>query len=125
MMAAGCVPVDLYRYNNLLDHQTGTILLAYQNAASIAKALLSILGDPAKARDMSASAIEFAKSRTLEWEVDVIANNLMALMDGDLPPMWPAPQPYDAPPVIATEYESEDAIRRFCEAQLKASRAGA
>lgn len=125
MMAAGCIPVDLYRYNNLLDHQTGTILLAYQNAASIAKALLSILGDPAKARDMSASAIEFAKSRTLEWEVDVIANNLMALMDGDLPPLWPAPQPYDAPPVIATEYESEDAIRRFCEAQLKASRAGA
>ncbi|WP_373417079.1 rhamnosyltransferase WsaF family glycosyltransferase, partial [Vibrio parahaemolyticus] len=29
MMASGCVPVDIYRYNNLLDFKSGTSLLAY------------------------------------------------------------------------------------------------
>lgn len=123
MMAAGCVPVDVYRYNNLLDHKPGTILLAYQNQHSIAAALLEVLGDADKARAMSRAARRFVAPRTLDWEVDVISNNLLALMQGELPPFAMLDQLiYDQPPIIVAEHGNEQAMRKFCDSQLAAAR---
>ena len=121
MMAAGCVPVDLYRYNNLLDHKRGTALLAYQNADSLAQAMLELLSDPDKARGMAKAAQTFVSSRTLDWELDVIANNVLALMDGELPPLSEIDLFYDDEPIISATKGDEQAMRRFCDAQRAAA----
>ena len=121
MMAAGCVPVDLYRYNNLLDHKSGTVLLAYQNADSLAQAMLEILSNPGKATEMSKAAQAFVSTRTLDWELDVIANNVLALMDGKLPPSSEIDLFYDDEPVICTTRGDAGAMKRFCETQREAA----
>ena len=121
MMVAGCIPVDLYRYNNLLDYESGTILLAYQNAESISHALSQILSNPRMAKDMSERAHAFAVPRTLDWEVDVIANDVLAMMDGTLPPLIDINLFYDDEPVIVAADSDERAVRRFCDAQREAA----
>jgi hypothetical protein len=121
MMAAGCVPVDLYRYNNLLDHKPGTILLAYQNAESLAQAMLEILSSPDKARVMAKAAQTFVSSRTMDWELDVIANNVLALMDGELPASSEIDLFYDDEPIISATKGDERAMKRFCDAQREAA----
>jgi glycosyltransferase involved in cell wall biosynthesis len=118
MMAAGCVPVDLYRYNNLMDHADGTILLAYQNSQSIAAAILSLLTEPDRASRMSAAAMRFAGSRTLDWEVDVIANNVLAMMEDTLPATWPCSMRFTGAPLIAPKGDTQS-VRRFCETQRR------
>lgn len=117
MMAAGCIPVDLYRYNNLLDHQDGTISLAYQNSASLAQAMVDILSDGHKSQTMSKSGAAYVAKRTLKWEVDLIANYTLAMMGNQLDGKWTSSAIYSSAPVIAEGVEAAFA-RRFCEAQL-------
>lgn len=112
MMAAGCVPVDLYRYNNLMDHIPDTIMLAYQDSASIAEALLAVL-DPPTFKRMSVAARRFTASRTMDWEMDVIANSVLAQIDGTLPADASIRLSYVDEPVIATGSRSV-AVERFC-----------
>lgn len=117
MMAAGCVPVDLYRYNNLLDHREGSILLAYQSPESIAKAMLQVLENPPRAAKMSAAGRKFMASRTLDWEVDVIANTVLAQLDGTLPKFSTPDLLYSDAPVIA-DRGNQTAMTQFCKAEL-------
>ena len=79
-MAAGCVPVDLYRYNNLFDNPTGTSLLAYQSPRSIAEAVLSLLNNKEECNLRSGNCIEVANKRTIEWEVDTAVNSINYLL---------------------------------------------
>lgn len=81
-MAAGCVPVDLYRYNNLFDNPTGTSLLAYQSEASIASAILHLLENPEECNLRRENGIALAKQRTMQWEVDTAANAVRWLLSG-------------------------------------------
>ncbi|MEZ5816102.1 MAG: hypothetical protein R3D44_03375 [Hyphomicrobiaceae bacterium] len=118
MMAAGCVPIDLYRYNNLLDHEAGTLLLAYQNSESIAEALLSVLSDGKRAQSMSGAGRAFMASRTLRWETDVMCNDLLALLQGQLPKTMPFDLLYGAEPIIAQSGDISS-IKRFCADQLR------
>lgn len=115
MMAAGCVPVDLYRYNNLMDHVPDTTMLAYQDSASIAEALLAVL-DPHTFKRMSAASQRFAASRTLDWEMDVIANSVLAQIDGTLPAVSESRLSYTDEPIIAPGSRST-AAERFCRSQ--------
>jgi O-antigen biosynthesis protein len=117
MMAAGCVPVDLYRYNNLLDHKAEAILLAYQNPESIAKALLQILENPDLAAKMSGIGQKFMASRTLDWEVDVVSNAILAQLDGTLPEFSSPDLLYSHAPIIA-EGGNQRAMKQFCSAEF-------
>lgn len=81
-MAAGCVPVDLYRYNNFFDNPTGTSLLAYQSEASIAEAILHLLENPDECNSRREKGIALAKQRTLKWEVDTSVNAIRWLLSG-------------------------------------------
>lgn len=118
MMAAGCVPVDLYRYNNLLDFREGTALLAYQSPASVAAALAALLSDATGASKRSEACIKFASSRTEQWETDVICNHVLAQMAGRTLALGEInlPNPYADGPIIAT-IDDLAAVRRFCEWQ--------
>ncbi len=118
MMAAGCVPVDLYRYNNLLDHSGGTIGLAHQDPDSLALAMTGLLQNAASTAQMSSNAQLYASKRTLDWEADVIANSVLSLLDGsfsigDVPELQ-----YADPPIIASNRFREGAYQ-FCSRQLK------
>lgn len=81
MMAAGCIPVDVYRYNNLLDYDDDTAILAYQNAESIALALNLAL----KKNEQVAASLDLARvaaRRTLRWENDAIVGHVLGTLAG-------------------------------------------
>jgi len=118
MMAAGCVPVDVYRYNNLFDYPAGTTLLAHQTPASLAKAICSLIEDPVALKTRRAECIRYAASRTLDWEVDTLVNTLHAKMRGlDLPTQTSNPL-YGASPVIALNKPDSGSVE-FCQTQAK------
>jgi glycosyltransferase involved in cell wall biosynthesis len=83
MMAAGCIPVDLYRSNNLFDHRDGCAVLAYQTPTSLAAALEMLLVDRSQAERRRHSCVEFVASRTEQWETDVLVNHVLALVSGE------------------------------------------
>jgi FMN phosphatase YigB (HAD superfamily) len=117
MMAAGCIPVDLYRYNNLFDHRDGCAVLAYQSPASIAAALEMLLVDSPQAARRRSACIEFVLPRTEQWETDVLLNHLLEMVAGEPPPRGAAVRPsYHEAPVIAREDETA-AIYQFCDWQ--------
>lgn len=118
MMAAGCIPVDLFRYNNLLDYRDGTACLAYQSPQSVAAAIEAIASDQAAAAERREACIQFASSRTEAWETDVTCNHILSAMSGrDLMLGEVAlPTAYAEKPFLAAD-DRTGAIRRFCDAQ--------
>lgn len=74
MMRAGCVPIDVFRYNNLFDYQSGTGMLVYQNPESISSAILELLSNSSDFNYRMNNCIEFSRTRTLDWEIDFLAN---------------------------------------------------
>ena len=118
MMAAGVVPVDIYRYNNLMDYQAGTISLAYQSSASLAEAMCVLLEDSEKLQRHRHAGIEFAKTRSLDWEMDVIFNHSLALLNG-VHASQPVPHvSYDAMPVLAKCDDTHN-VKAFCDWQRR------
>lgn len=119
MMAAGCVPVDLYRYNNLFDYASGTGMLAYQTPESIAEAICQLMEDDTLADTRAEAGRDYVLPRTLDWETDVAANAVNHVLSGgtldDLPP--PLRSYHDAP-VVSGDCDSL-ATQRFLEWQAK------
>jgi FMN phosphatase YigB (HAD superfamily) len=116
MMATGCVPVDVYKYNNLFDYPNGTAMLAYQDHRSIAKALeLLILNAPETTR-RSKNCIDYALYRSLNWEVDSLVNSVAySHCTEDFRYMSkPSPRYTDTPVYHEIGPESKSALR-FCE----------
>ena len=70
MMASGLPVVDLYMENNLYDMPDEGVLLAHYTPESIAQALLDIIENSDKARDLSEYGIQYMKNRTLEYGYD-------------------------------------------------------
>ncbi|NNU79017.1 hypothetical protein HMH01_01075 [Halovulum dunhuangense] len=119
MMAAGCVPVDIFRYNNLFDYPDGAAKLAYQSPASVAEALLSLFKDPDETESRRAHGIDYMRPRTLEWEVDVAVNAVSWAMQAGQAEELPVARPlYTGAPVIA-EADDTTAARAYCAAQAR------
>jgi FMN phosphatase YigB (HAD superfamily) len=118
MMAAGCIPVDLFRYNNMMDHVRGTSLLSYQGAASVAAALSLLLLDQDEAARRRAACVAFGQTRTLAWEMDALTNNVMAMMSGETLGGHAQEMMYRDGPFFAPE-DDHKSPRQFCEWQLR------
>ena len=112
-MASGVVPVDLYRYNNLFDYAPGTALLAYQSPSSIAEAMLSLLDDENYFQERQDKCIDFVSSRTLDWEMEVIANAIIAEMYGKKNNFAPKQIMYTESPYISNA-DKVDRVTAFC-----------
>lgn len=118
MMAAGCIPVDLYRYNNLFDYDSNTAMLTYQNPESVALGLRLAL---TKNQDTTTSRglADVARRRTLKWENDAIVGHVLsrlndtADLDGDV-----VRRSYISPPIIAPTDAGPGAVS-FCAWQRK------
>jgi FMN phosphatase YigB (HAD superfamily)/glycosyltransferase involved in cell wall biosynthesis len=121
MMAAGCVPVDVYRYNNLFDYDNGTGLLAYQSAESIAEAILHLLDQEEELAARRERCISSAAHRTLEWETDSAVNATEHVLEGGELDEIPQPSPsYTDRPFIAAR-DDRPSIRAWCSWQKKLS----
>lgn len=113
-MAAGCIPVDLYRYNNLFDNPNGASLLAYQSESSIAGAILHLLEHPSESLRRRENGIRLAQKRTMQWEVDSAVNAVSWLCNGK------SFDKIDPPEIIYTENPFIDRtddtmpVRSFC-----------
>jgi hypothetical protein len=101
LMAAGVVPVDLYRYNTLFDYADGTGILAYQSPDSLARALASIFEDDLEFARRREACIGHAASRTDEWETEVLANGVMSMLARGRLRQPPVALSYQEPPLIA------------------------
>jgi glycosyltransferase involved in cell wall biosynthesis len=113
MMAAGCVPVDVYRYNNLLDYEGSTVKLAYQSPESLAEAMCQLLEKRDELEKRRAQCIDYASSRSLDWENSVMSNAVMAMLRGsDLPEIAVELQLTEHP-VIGVKEATKEA-RAYC-----------
>ncbi|TWD48656.1 putative HAD superfamily hydrolase [Agrobacterium vitis] len=80
MIEAGCTPVDVYRYNNLMDFDSDSAILAYQNPSSIALALeMALQGGIQKRTAEKPSPV----ARTLDWENDAVAGHVLASVENN------------------------------------------
>lgn len=70
MMAAGLPVVDVHRENNLYDFPPSAILLARPSPADVAHAVVSLLEDSDRARQMGAAGLRFMAERPLQAGFD-------------------------------------------------------
>jgi FMN phosphatase YigB (HAD superfamily)/glycosyltransferase involved in cell wall biosynthesis len=121
MMAAGCVPVDVYRYNNLFDYEDGTGLLAYQSAESLAEAILHLLEHKDQLAARRRKCIATVSHRTLTWETDAAVNAVEHVLGGGtLNDMPPPSASYSDPPFIAAS-DDRQPVRAWCAWQRRLS----
>ncbi len=120
LMAAGTVPVDVYRYNTLFDYENDTASLAYQSPASLAAAMIELLTSDERYRSRRQRCLEFIGNRPLGWETDVMVNTVLARISGVNVEPTPSTQLYTAPPIIAAKDDS-GSTRAFCEWQRRSA----
>jgi FMN phosphatase YigB (HAD superfamily) len=112
MMASGCVPVDIYRANNLFDYDSGTGVLSHDAPESLAASLLRLLRDPENCAVRAAKSIESVRGRTLTWEMDVAVNAVGMGLKGFNFSQLDRPKPtYTDAPVLADVWQT-DAVRQ-------------
>lgn len=117
MMAAGCIPVDIYAYNNLFDYGAGCGVLAYQSAESLAEAMCRVLTDEDFRTRRVAKGLSYAQNRSLDWETDVAANVVGHVLAGGALDDLPMPEPsYTDAPILALA-DSGPAARAFVDWQ--------
>lgn len=118
MMAAGVVPVDLYRYSNLFDYADATAILAYPSPESLARALASLFDDEEDRNRRSQASISHASSLTFEWETAVLANGVASMLSTGSLREPPVSRSYhEAAYVAASDRGSE--IEAFLTSQLR------
>ena len=117
-MAAGVVPIDIYRYNNLIDYPSGTIKLAYQSPDSIAMAILQVLKDKDEHKRRRVRCIKFASSRTLDWEMDTFVNNALSAMNNISINHFNIQCAYHEKPVIDPKDRRKE-VKAFCRWQKR------
>ena len=118
MMAAGCVPVDVYRYNNLFDYKSNTALLAYQEPESIAEAIITLLSDKRLLNLHSKNCLEFARNRKLNWETETLVNVISEVVNGNSIDNIRQPTlSYLSEPFISKNMNK--AAKKFCDWQRK------
>lgn len=122
MMAAGCVPVDVYRYNNLFDYENQTGLLAWQSADSLAAAMIHLLENPAELEHRRENSIASAGCRTLRWEADAAVNALEFVLEGGNLNDLPVPVPSYSDPVFVADSEQRSSVLAWCDWQQKQAR---
>jgi len=114
MMAAGCIPVDVYRYNNLFDHENASTVLAFQSSESISAAILEIFSEDRVAAARSMAGMHSCQFRTLDWENDVIANAIAGLIQGQSLSATGVKPTYTAPPLLAEKEQQRPEVSAFC-----------
>ena len=116
LMAAGTVPVDVYRYNTLFDYEDGTASLAYQSPASLAAAMIELLNSDEAYETRRRRCLEFIANRPLGWETEVMVNAVLARISGVEVEPTASTRLYTADPIIA-DRDNTASTKAFCDWQ--------
>ncbi len=122
LMAAGVVPVDVYRYNTLFDYENGTAALAYQSPASLARAMIDLLTSDSELQRHRDGCRRFIDNRPLGWETEVMVNTVLARISGVEVAPTGSVISYTADPIIADRDDSAS-TRAFCHWQRQSGSA--
>lgn len=118
MSASGCTPVDVYRYNNLMDYNSDMGILAFQSAESIAEALLKLLLQSELTKNHAENLAVRVTCKTLEWERDTMAANILNVLEGKKCVNWETKLLYDREPIVSLN-DDNFAVQEFCKQQLR------
>ena len=125
MMASGCVPVDIFRYNNLFDYDADCGLLAHDSPESLAEAICMLLIDERLRAARAAGGMASVADRSLAWETDAAVNAIGWRLEGGDFDTLPAPRPtYDYAPVVADTWKTPPVERGLAWERLLASQGG-
>lgn len=94
MMASGLPVVELWRDNNFYDLPDSATLLAKQTPESLAEALIQLLNDPVRCKEMSQAGIDFMESRNLSVETEQFSCALEDFLNGGVPDSRPPERMY-------------------------------
>lgn len=122
MMAAGCVPVDVYRYNNLFDYDDQTGLLAWQSVDSLAAAMMHLLENEGELELRRERSIISSSHRTLRWEADAAVNAIEFVLEGGDLNSLPVPKLSYNDPVFVADSDRRDSVLAWCEWQHRQAR---
>jgi hypothetical protein len=122
MMAAGCVPVDVYRYNNLFDYEDSTGLLAWQSADSLAAAMIHLLENEDELALRRERSIASSAHRTLRWEADAAVNAVEFVLEGGDLNSLPVPRLSYNDPVFVADSDQRPSVLAWCEWQHRQAR---
>ncbi|MEM6381401.1 MAG: hypothetical protein AAF739_01910 [Pseudomonadota bacterium] len=118
MMAAGCVPVDIYSYNNLFDYGAGTGFLAYQSPQSLADAMCQLLENDTLWAERSAEGRRYVAPRSMQWEADVAVNVVREVLERGALSDLPYPEPLYTDPAVVSEFCEGNAVEAYVAWQL-------
>lgn len=121
MMAAGCVPVDVYRYNNLFDYETETGVLAYQSSESIAAAMTHLLTSKTELQRRRRNCIEKSANRSLRWETDATVNAIEHIIEGGNFDGLNHPEPSFLENPFIADIDNRAEVEAWCEWQRRLS----
>lgn len=99
MMAAGLPVVEAYGDNTLYDFPQAAVTLCEPTPESLAKGMLDILSDPARARSMSEAGLAFMRDRPIESGLQQFAETVQTLLADRRLAVRPVQRMYRLPPV--------------------------
>jgi len=119
MMAAGCIPIDIYQYNNLFDYDEGCGLLAYPSPEALAEAMCLVLEDEAFRAKLSRNGLASVKNRTMSWETDVAVNAVEWCLTGNNFECFQQPKPTYTNDAIIGSDSTNKAMKKYTDWQWK------
>ena len=119
MMAAGCIPVDLYTYNNLFDYGNGCGVLAFQSPQSLAAAMCKVLEEDTWRNQRKENGLAYVKNRSLAWETDVAVNTVSHVLEGGTLSGLPHPSPSYTEKAVLSENCRSDSSEAYVAWQWK------
>jgi hypothetical protein len=101
-MASGCIPVDVYRWANIMEYPAGTAVLALPKPHSLALAICNLLeSKPATFARRSAQCSASLNGCTQGWQIDLLKNSVIwAINSIPCSQTGPLAPRYSAAPVI-------------------------
>lgn len=103
MMAAGLPVVEVHRDNTLFDFPEAAMLLCQPTPESLARGLLDLLAEPARAARMGDAGAAFMRDRPLEHGLAQFRAAVTDLLEGRNPPLTEQPPMYRLPALVAGE----------------------
>lgn len=107
MMATGLPVVEVYRDNTVHDFPEEAMRLCEQTPESIARGILELLADPARADAMGQAGAAFMSARPLSHGLDQFDDIVESLLNGAFPKPAPSEIMYRLPPCVGVPQSVE------------------
>jgi len=104
MMAAGLPVIDIYKDNNMYDMPDKGVMLADQTPESIAEAIIGLINDEHKRKDMSEFGLAFMQDKNLERGYQQFVDAVDRMFESDYTGVTSVDKLYNNPPIVASAF---------------------